>query len=69
MKDGGSFAHPECYWRDQAERLAGEVEMYKRLIGEHNDGCDDACYAKGQWCEPYTSRGLVCPDCPKDWKV
>lgn len=21
MKDGGSFAHPECYWRDRSERL------------------------------------------------
>lgn len=21
MKDGGSFAHPECYWRDAAETM------------------------------------------------
>lgn len=25
MKDGGSFAHPECYWRMQANKGSGAI--------------------------------------------
>ena len=30
MKNGGSFAHPECYWRNLAENIAIERDAYKR---------------------------------------
>ena len=34
MKDGGSFAHPECYWRDRAEKLEAECRRLRLLILE-----------------------------------
>ena len=29
MKNGGIFAHPECYWRDRAHRV--EADLYPLL--------------------------------------
>lgn len=49
-----------------AEQSRGEAE---RLIASHNAECDGLCTKQAANCEPFTSRGRRCPECPRDWKI
>jgi hypothetical protein len=52
--------HGECGRRSEAAVTA---------ILEHNAGCEASCKARGAYCEPFTSRGRDCADCPRDWII
>ena len=50
---------------DAEERLT--LAMQK--IRVHNEECDRLCKEHRELCEPFTKRGRMCPDCPKDWRI
>ncbi len=66
-------AHPDgeyVKWEDY-DALAARCAELASLIRDHNEGLALSCIAqaKSGHCKPYTSRGMQCPDCPKDWAI
>ena len=60
----------ECYSEmlEHARHMERRAEFAERLIHEHNNGCDSACDGRKD-CEPFTGRGRLCPECPRDWRI
>ena len=49
---------------------ADEIERLRGLIAAHNASCAGICGRDDERrCFPYRSRGLQCPDCPRDWMI
>lgn len=48
-----------------------DYDALAALIDEHNSACAAACEAQRDAgrCHAYMSRGLRCPDCPRDWQI
>lgn len=54
--------------REQIAVLIRRAEAAEARIAAHNEGCRQACSARGT-CIDYTARGRMCPDCPQDWMI
>lgn len=52
-----------------SQRIADDLAALRAALDAHNSGCIGACEARAKDCEAYTSRGLQCPECPRDWMV
>lgn len=59
---------PGMVLRSDYDALAARLAEAERLIAEHNAGCIAACDYQGQ-CSPYTTRGMHCGSCTRDWLI
>lgn len=54
------------------DRVIERRDRAEAAIVDHNHSCDQSCQSIGEsrdGCKAWTSRGRICSDCPKDWKV
>lgn len=57
---------------DAIASLRAERDALRAAIDSHNEGCQEACEARGKRdpiCAAYRNRRRSCPDCPTDWTV
>ena len=54
---------------EERQELRQEVERLRGLIKDHNTACVAACNERFPDCDPYLSRNLRCPNCPREWTI